>query len=42
MWERSVQSISADIEETGVRPRLTVVNTPGVGDFVRASASYCC
>lgn len=27
-------SASADIEENGVRLRLTVVDTPGFGDFV--------
>ncbi|KIM29142.1 hypothetical protein M408DRAFT_47559, partial [Serendipita vermifera MAFF 305830] len=30
----AIQSISADIEENGVRLRLTVVDTPGFGDFV--------
>jgi septin 7 len=29
-----IQSITADIEENGVRLRLTVVDTPGFGDFV--------
>jgi len=36
----SVQSISADIEENGVRLRLTVVDTPGFGDFVNNDASW--
>lgn len=30
----AVESTSADIEENGVRLRLTVVDTPGFGDFV--------
>ncbi|PIL31679.1 hypothetical protein GSI_06382 [Ganoderma sinense ZZ0214-1] len=30
----AIESISADIEENGVRLRLTVVDTPGFGDFV--------
>ncbi|WVQ93100.1 hypothetical protein IAU59_000164 [Kwoniella sp. CBS 9459] len=29
-----IESISADIEENGVRLKLTVVDTPGFGDFV--------
>lgn len=29
-----IQSITADIEENGVRLELTVVDTPGFGDFV--------
>ncbi|CAH7668681.1 Septin-domain-containing protein [Phakopsora pachyrhizi] len=36
----AIQSISADIEETGVRLRLTVVDTPGYGDFVNNSESW--
>ena len=36
----SVQSISADIEENGVRLRLTVVDTPGFGDFVNNDDSW--
>ncbi|KAF2401864.1 cell division control protein 3/GTP binding protein [Trichodelitschia bisporula] len=36
----SVESISADIEENGVRLRLTVVDTPGFGDFVNNDASW--
>ncbi|KAF2101494.1 septin AspB [Rhizodiscina lignyota] len=36
----SIQSISADIEENGVRLRLTVVDTPGFGDFVNNDASW--
>jgi len=30
----AIESTSADIEENGVRLRLTVVDTPGFGDFV--------
>lgn len=30
----AIESISADIEENGVRLRLNVVDTPGFGDFV--------
>ncbi|KAK5998247.1 Cell division control protein 3 [Cladobotryum mycophilum] len=33
-------SISADIEEAGVRLRLTVVDTPGFGDFVNNDESW--
>jgi septin 7 len=29
-----VKSITSDIEENGVKLRLTVVDTPGFGDFV--------
>lgn len=29
-----IQAITADIEENGVKLRLTVVDTPGFGDFV--------
>ncbi|KIW08738.1 hypothetical protein, variant 2 [Verruconis gallopava] len=36
----SIQSLSADIEENGVRLRLTVVDTPGFGDFVNNDASW--
>lgn len=36
----SVQSISADIEENGVRLRLTVVDTPGFGDFINNDGSW--
>lgn len=36
----SIQSISADIEEAGVRLRLTVVDTPGFGDFVNNDESW--
>ncbi|GBF62242.1 cell division control protein [Trichophyton mentagrophytes] len=36
----SVESISADIEENGVRLRLTVVDTPGFGDFVNNDDSW--
>ncbi|WPG97895.1 Hypothetical protein R9X50_00067700 [Acrodontium crateriforme] len=35
-----IQSISADIEENGVRLRLTVVDTPGFGDFVNNDDSW--
>lgn len=36
----AIQSISAEIEETGVRLLLTVVDTPGYGDFVNNSESW--
>ncbi|KAF3925843.1 Septin-7 [Dactylellina cionopaga] len=36
----AIQSISADIEENGVRLRLTVVDTPGFGDFVNNDESW--
>ncbi|KAK3066054.1 hypothetical protein LTS18_002077, partial [Coniosporium uncinatum] len=36
----AIQSISADIEENGVRLRLTVVDTPGFGDFVNNDSSW--
>lgn len=36
----SIQSISADIEENGVRLRLTVIDTPGFGDFVNNDDSW--
>lgn len=36
----SIQAISADIEENGVRLRLTVVDTPGFGDFVNNDDSW--
>jgi len=36
----AIESISADIEENGVRLRLTVVDTPGFGDFVNNESSY--
>jgi septin 7 len=36
----SIQSISADIEENGVRLRLTVVDTPGFGDFINNDESW--
>jgi septin 7 len=35
-----IQSISADIEENGVRLRLTVVDTPGFGDFINNDESW--
>lgn len=36
----TIQSISADIEENGVRLRLTVVDTPGFGDFINNDESW--
>ncbi|KAF7317607.1 Septin-type G domain-containing protein [Mycena kentingensis (nom. inval.)] len=36
----SIDNIQADIEENGVRLRLTVVDTPGFGDFVDNTASW--
>ena len=36
----NIESISADIEESGVRLKLTVVDTPGFGDFVNNSQSW--
>ncbi|CAD6566057.1 MAG: hypothetical protein CYPHOPRED_000333 [Cyphobasidiales sp. Tagirdzhanova-0007] len=36
----NIESISADIEESGVRLKLTVVDTPGFGDFVNNSSSW--
>ncbi|CAD6901040.1 unnamed protein product [Tilletia controversa] len=36
----AIESISADIEENGVRLRLTVVDTPGFGDFVNNDGSW--
>ncbi len=36
----SIQSISADIEENGVRLRLNVVDTPGFGDFTNNEDSW--
>lgn len=36
----AIESISADIEENGVRLRLTVVDTPGFGDFVNNDSSW--
>lgn len=35
-----IESISADIEENGVRLKLTVVDTPGFGDFVNNDDSW--
>ncbi|CAO3640576.1 unnamed protein product [Cunninghamella blakesleeana] len=35
-----VQSITSDIEENGVKLRLTVVDTPGFGDFVNNEDSW--
>lgn len=36
----AIESISADIVENGVRLRLTVVDTPGFGDFVNNDDSW--
>ncbi|KZT51440.1 cell division control/GTP binding protein [Calocera cornea HHB12733] len=36
----SIESISADIEESDVRLRLTVVDTPGFGDYVNNDSSW--
>ncbi|KAJ7746279.1 putative cell division control protein CDC3 [Mycena metata] len=36
----AIENISADIEENGVRLRLTVVDTPGFGDMVNNAASW--
>ncbi|KAF9787241.1 septin AspB [Thelephora terrestris] len=36
----AIESISADIEENGVRLLLTVVDTPGFGDFVNNDESW--
>lgn len=36
----AIESISADIEENGVRLRLTIVDTPGFGDFVNNDDSW--
>jgi len=36
----SIESIDADIEENGVRLHLTVVDTPGFGDFVNNDDSW--
>ncbi|KIY50560.1 Septin [Fistulina hepatica ATCC 64428] len=36
----SIESIGADIEENGVRLHLTVVDTPGFGDFVDNDDSW--
>ncbi|CAO1625046.1 unnamed protein product [Parajaminaea phylloscopi] len=36
----AIESISADIEENGVRLKLTVVDTPGFGDFVNNDDSW--
>jgi septin 7 len=35
-----VKSITSDIEENGVKLRLTVVDTPGFGDFVNNEERY--
>lgn len=36
----AIQSISTELEENGVRLRLTVVDTPGFGDFVNNDESW--
>ncbi|KAJ1977681.1 Cell division control protein 3, partial [Dimargaris xerosporica] len=36
----AIQNISADIQENGVKLRLTVVDTPGFGDFVNNEESW--
>ncbi|KAJ6553590.1 Septin-domain-containing protein [Mycena vulgaris] len=36
----AIENIQADIEENGVRLRLTVVDTPGFGDFVNNNESW--
>ncbi|KAL9715852.1 Cell division control protein 3 [Leucoagaricus gongylophorus] len=36
----AIESIGADIEESGVRLHLTVVDTPGFGDFVNNDDSW--
>lgn len=36
----NIESISAEIEENGVRLKLTVVDTPGFGDFVNNDDSW--
>ncbi|TIB60872.1 hypothetical protein E3P78_02979 [Wallemia ichthyophaga] len=35
-----IENISADIEENGVRLKLTVVDTPGFGDFINNDSSW--
>ncbi|KAF9976445.1 hypothetical protein BGZ73_008580 [Actinomortierella ambigua] len=36
----AIQELTADIEENGVRLRLTVVDTPGFGDFINNEDSW--
>ncbi|KAJ1993293.1 Cell division control protein 3 [Dimargaris cristalligena] len=36
----AIQNISADIQENGVKLRLTVVDTPGFGDFINNEESW--
>lgn len=36
----SIETVTADIEENGVRLRLTVIDTPGFGDFVNNTDSW--
>lgn len=35
-----IKSTTADIEENGVKLKLTVVDTPGFGDFVNNEERY--
>ncbi|KAJ3132753.1 hypothetical protein HK100_004988 [Physocladia obscura] len=35
-----IQAISADIEENGVKLKLTIVDTPGFGDFINNEESW--
>ncbi|KAJ3268075.1 fork head transcription factor Sep1, partial [Blyttiomyces sp. JEL0837] len=35
-----IQTISADIEENGVKLKLTVIDTPGFGDFIDNEDSW--
>ncbi|KAJ3155510.1 hypothetical protein HDU89_006473 [Geranomyces variabilis] len=35
-----IQTISADVEENGVKLKLTVIDTPGFGDFVNNEESW--
>lgn len=35
-----IQTISADVEEAGVKLKLTVIDTPGFGDFVNNEDSW--
>lgn len=37
-----IKSTTADIEENGVKLKLTVVDTPGFGDFVNNEERYVC
>ena len=40
LYARVCLRLPADIEENGVRLRLTVVDTPGFGDFVNNDEWY--